>query len=152
MRVYLTTTVPRADAIFRDGFTDLYEEFGMQGVYLATVPLDANDGFMGDVTLCLEVPPDVFQRHDVTDGLQEASGYRFALVPADELNKLGKPQVYDHTFADYSRVDLFLWIRALEQGGGPEDNKQIQLMRDAVAFFNRIGWLTPLKQRESGGV
>jgi hypothetical protein len=152
-RAYLTTTVPGADAVFRDGFTDLYEEFGRRGVYLATVPLGANDGFDGDVTLCLDVPPDVFQRHDVTDELQEASGYRLALVPADVLNRLGRPQVYDHTFAGASRRELVQSIRTWEEGGPKDEGtrRHVQAMRDAMAFFDRIGWLTPLKQREEGG-
>ena len=60
MRVYFTTGAARAEEILREGFNDLYEEFGRRGVYFADRPLDDNDGFAGEVTLCLDVPADVF--------------------------------------------------------------------------------------------
>src|SRR5262245_35647667 len=106
MRVYFTTTVPAADSILRDGFTDTHEEFGMRGVYASTAPLGANDGFGGDVTLCLEVPVDSFRVYDVSDGVMRESGYRLALIPAVALNSLGPPLVYDHAYAGMPRGDL----------------------------------------------
>jgi hypothetical protein len=39
MRGYFTTTLERTEAIFRDGWKDLYEFFNMRGVYLATIQL-----------------------------------------------------------------------------------------------------------------
>jgi hypothetical protein len=62
MRSYFTTTVTVADAILRDGFTDLYEFAGMAGVWVADRPLDANEGFEGQVTLCPDVPDEEFRR------------------------------------------------------------------------------------------
>jgi hypothetical protein len=164
MRVYWTTTVARTEAIFRDGFTDLYEEFGREGVYFATQQLDALDGFDGDVTLCLDLPPEVFDEYDLTDDLQRESGYRVALIPATVLNGLGKPQVYDHEYAGCSRRDLVRGAKSWEaddddaaegedwNGGGRADAYQqhAQELRHAVEFFDRIGWLTPLKLKEEG--
>jgi hypothetical protein len=50
VRGYFTTSVERTRSIFRDGWADIYEEFGTEGVYLSTLPLDVNDGFDGDTT------------------------------------------------------------------------------------------------------
>jgi hypothetical protein len=50
-------------------------------IFGLTRQLDANDGFDGDVTLCLDVPEEVFEQYDVTDSVQEESGYRLALFP-----------------------------------------------------------------------
>jgi hypothetical protein len=77
----------------------MHREAGYEGVILATRPLEANDGFDGPLTLCLELPDDVFREYDVTDEIQERMGYRIAMVPADVLNRLGKPQIYDHDYA-----------------------------------------------------
>jgi hypothetical protein len=146
--VYYTTTVERTCQIFQDGWADWYEEFGMSGVYLATHPLDVNDGLEGDATLCLDVPDALFQQYDVTDELQKASGYRLALVPAAELNRLGKPQVYDHFYAGCSRRELVKEIETWEADGSVSSYQFANEMREAMTFFDRIGWLTPLKLRE----
>jgi hypothetical protein len=42
------------------------------------------------------MPDDVLAQYDVTDDLQNASGDHRALIPAEVLNRLGKPAVYDH--------------------------------------------------------
>jgi hypothetical protein len=154
MRAYVTIDVPGTKAIWRDGFTDLYEVFDEQsgasksGVYVATRPLDANDGFMGDVTLCLEVPEGLFNRYYVPDAVNLKSGYRMALVPAEELNRLGKSQVYDHTYTELSRRDLVQYADKLE-AAGPQYNDRVQEMREAIRFFDDIGWLKPLKLQEA---
>jgi hypothetical protein len=106
--------VEHTEAIWRDGWADLYEEFGMKGVYFTTQPLDTNDGSDGDVILCLDVPDEVFKQFDATSESQQASGYRMALIPADALNRIGKPQVYDHTYAGLSRRGMLEVIRFLE--------------------------------------
>jgi hypothetical protein len=150
MRAYFTTSVERARTIFDSGFTDLYEEFGVQGVNLSTRPLDVNDGFDGDVTLCLDVPEGTFKQYDVTDTGQEQCGYRLALIPAPVLNGIGKPQVYDHAYAGASRRELPESIKTWEQDSAASSQLHAQEMRDAVKFFDSIGWLTPLKLREGG--
>jgi hypothetical protein len=149
MRVYFTTTVPRADAILAAGFTDDSEEFGRRGVYCSTRPLDAADGFEGQVTLCLDVPEETFAAHDVSDDVTRGSGYRIALVPAEPLNSLPRPLVYDHDYAGMSRRDL---VREAEQweAAGPECDDPVQEFREAIRFFDRIGWLTPVKLQEQG--
>jgi hypothetical protein len=144
MRVYFTTMVPTVEAIFHNGFSDLYEQFGRHGVYFSTVQLCVLDGYDGNVTLCLEVPDDVMAEYDVTDALQERSGYRLALIPAAVLNRLGRPQVYDHVYAGCSRSEVLRVIRAREQDDSPASQARAAEMRQAMAFFDRIGWLTPL--------
>lgn len=151
-RVYYTTDLERTRHIFASGWCDWYAEFGMEGVYLATNPLDVNDGFAGDITLCLDVPEDLFRQYDVTDEPQEASGYRMALVPAAELNRLGKPQVYDHVYAGCSRRDLLRAIERCEAGGGVASFQHGNDIREAIALFDQIGWRTPLRLREASPI
>jgi hypothetical protein len=103
MRVYMTTTVPEADAIFRrfqggdGGYRDLHKFAGYTGVWFADRRLDANDGFDDPLTLCQEVPDDVFARYEWGNW---SPGYRAALIPAEVLNRLGAPAVYDHSPQD----------------------------------------------------
>src|SRR5262245_38785196 len=112
MRAYFTTNVPTTRAIFANGFTDLYEEFGMRGVYFSESPLGINDGFEGDVTLCLDVPDEVFKKYDITDS---AMACNIALIPAEVLNRIGRPKVYDHEFAGCSRRELVQSARMWEE-------------------------------------
>jgi hypothetical protein len=150
MRVYFTTTVAMAEVVWRDGWTDLFHEFGKDGVYLITAPFTAISGFEGEVTLCLDVPEQLFDRFDVTDGVQKECGYRMALVPAAELKQLGKPQVYDHLYAGCSRRELLESIRTWESQEDEGSRRRAVEMRQALQFFDRIGWLTPLRLREQG--
>jgi hypothetical protein len=98
------------------------------------------------VALCLEVPDHAFREHEVL----EAGGgpaYRYAVVPAGVLNRIGRAEVYDHPYAGYSRRDLVLGARTWE--GGDREARQIaRAMREAIAFFDRVGWRAPLRVRE----
>jgi hypothetical protein len=146
MRVYFTTTVARTELIFQEGFTDLYDFGGMRGVWFADRRLDGNEGFAGDVTFCLDVPDRDFERYEwVEDG--GGPGYRHVLLPAAVLNRLGGPKVYDHLFAGCSCKQMVQAIRRKEQKGG-SGYPSAEEMRSAMEFFDRIGWLTPLKLRE----
>lgn len=146
MRAYITTTVAATRRIFAEGFADSAEEFGMRGVHLATRPLGPNDGFMGEVFLCIDVPEEWIAEFDVTDGLMGKRGHRVALVPAARLDGIGKPQVYDHQFAGMSRRDIVKAAEAREimSLGYPTAAD----FRSAVEFFDEIGWLAPLRLRE----
>jgi hypothetical protein len=170
MRCYFTTTVAKTEAIWREGWIDLYAEFGLEGVYFSTIPLDVNDGFEGDVTLCLDVLDDAFDQYDVTDELQKANGYRLFLVPAKTLNQIGHPKVYDHEYAGCSRRELLQssrrWEAAADEPGAEpwkgesteaETLRRVAAMRQhasemrhAIEFFDRIGWLTPLNLQQQG--
>jgi hypothetical protein len=148
MRAFFTTTVRRADDIFRSGFTNLYEFGGINGVCFTDRQLDARDGFVGEVTLYLEIPDDVFSRWEwVEDG--GGLGLRLSLIPADVLNQLGRPQVYDHAFAGMSRRDMVQAIKGWEQQG---DWQPAHQLREAMEFLDRIGWLTPVKVQEQRGL
>lgn len=146
MRAYFTTTVEETKAIWRDGFRDLHHEFGMKGVWFASEQLDVNDGFEGDVTLCLDVPEGVFAKYEWDDPRHR---YREALIPADVLNTLGKPQVYDHAYAGSSRRELKIASDFWEAGETVSEYLFSQELRAAMAFFDEIGWRTPLKLQES---
>jgi hypothetical protein len=160
MRVYFTTTVACTDVIFRDGFTDLHEFGEVAGAWVADRQLDISDGFEGDVTLCLEVADDLFERYEwAEDG--GGPGHRSALIPAAVLNRLGPPQVYDHGYAGGSRRDLIRGAQQWEEAAASGEERTADAgwsregvarhareMRDAIEFFDRIGWLTPLKLRE----
>jgi hypothetical protein len=130
--------------MFANGFTDLcLPEYG-SGVLLADRQLDANEGFEGELTLCLDVPDAVFERYE---WFEEGGGpgYRLSLIPAGVVNSLGKPAVYDHDFAGCSRRQLLQTMRRAE-------GEHAARIRRAVAFLDEIGWLTPLKLRESAGL
>jgi hypothetical protein len=146
MRAFFTTTVRRADDIFQGGFTNLYEFRGVEGVYFADRQLGAADGFLGQVTLCLDVPDEVFSRWE---WFEHEQGYRLSLIPADVLNQLGKPQVYDHDLAGISRRDMVEAIRGWEQQA---DWQAADELRESMKFFDRIGWLTPVKVQEQSGL
>jgi hypothetical protein len=157
MRCYYTTTVKRAEDILRDGFVNLYEECGVRGVYFADTQLNVNDGFEGDVTICLDIPEGDFKQYEIHG--DPVISYRMAIMPSSVLNGLGKPQIYDHTYAGGdTRVPMVRAIRDWE--AAVEEKKEngedwestarrVQGMKDAVAFFDRHGWLTPLKLREA---
>ena len=98
------------------------------------------------------------------------------------MNQFGRPQVYDHEFAGISRRDMVQAAKKLEDDGygsldddakrgeckqlGEEGERQAkaraadrqsskqhaQKMREAMAFFDRIGWLTPVRVQEQGGL
>jgi hypothetical protein len=147
MRVFLTTSVDTTKQIWRDGWWDIHEEFGMSGVCLADAQLDANDGFLGDVTVCIDVPEGVFAQYEIDDPIHN---YREAIVPADVLNGLDKPKVYDHEYAGSSRRQL---LKAAEhwEAGDVRSHQHANEMREAIRFFDEIGWLTPLKIQEQDG-
>jgi hypothetical protein len=175
MRVYFTTTVARSRETLKSGFTDLYAFGDQRGVWVGREPLDINDGFEGDVVLCLDVPDDVFERYEMSETRPD-TGQWFqtgrAIIPAAVLNRHGPAQIYDHNYAGLSRRELVQFIRNWEQGSeqiqeitlgreaiGIEEEgatarrvegikRHVAEMRDAIAFFDEIGWLTPLKVRE----
>jgi hypothetical protein len=161
MRVFLTCLVATADAIFRDGWTDLHCLCGVEGVHLSDCPLDEREGFEGPVTLCVEVPDDIFEKYEwieeAAEGREHVPGdpmrglgcqpgsYRYAVIPAAVLNTVGQPQVWDHDYAGSSRKELMDAIRLWERDS---DKRHAQEMRDALEYFDRIGWQTPLRLRE----
>jgi hypothetical protein len=144
MRVYLTTTADRALDCLRAGFTDLDEEDGRTGVYLASRPLGADDGFPGDVTLCVDLIEPVFVRHAVGRG----APYLLSLVPATELCHVGQPRVWDHFYVGLSRRDLLESAALWESGDGlPDGRGHGGALRAAVRFLDEAGWATPLKRK-----
>src|SRR5262245_6507941 len=125
MRMYFTTTIARTKEIWRNGWRDSFDdEFGMQGVWFASEPLDANDGVEGDVVLCMEISEEDFRPHEVEDPIH---WYGRALIPADVLNRIGKPQVYDHEYAGISRRDLLGSIRWLETNAAASEEIAVTL-------------------------
>jgi hypothetical protein len=93
----------------------------------------------------------------------QPGSYRYAVIPAARLNEIGKPQVYDHEYAGSSRRVL---LQAAEGWEGHADEiekaaaekdwekraaqvrRNAKRLRDAIAFLDRIGWLTPVKLQE----
>jgi hypothetical protein len=129
MRVYFTTTEAGACAILTNGLT--------APTWLA----DGEDGagIEGNVVLCLDMAD--FARYEQAHGT-----LRVAFVPADVLNRLGPPSVYNHLlFSGWSRREMIAAIRSqVADGYSSADD-----MRAAIRLFDRIGWLAPLKQRDS---
>ena len=86
LRVFHRTS--HADAIMRDGFRDAEGSYGTsqtrRGVWVSDVPLDVNEGAVGDDVLAVEIPEALFAEYE---WVQEPSfGYREALIPAQSLN------------------------------------------------------------------
>jgi hypothetical protein len=59
------------------------------------------------------------------------------------LNRHGRVQVYDHEFARHSRRELLQYLKLQS-----EDHPTAQRVRRAMKFFDKIGWVTPLKLKE----
>jgi hypothetical protein len=205
VRVYTRTSAAVALELLERGFQDLHTDAGQDGVWCADSPPGdfrpaAGTGVMlggpeGDTVLCTDVPEDVFRELEMQEStrsltMEEAVKVRegdpwpegleyqsmgYAIIPADTLNRYGRPRLYDHEYAGYSRADLIRATRALgeDEGGevtryeagpdgdpvyageGPETGpdpagrrRLVQEMRDAVEFFDRVGWRTPLRLRE----
>src|SRR5262249_27433039 len=108
-----------------------------------------NEGFEGDVTLCLDVPDDDFERYEwVEEG--GGMGYRHALLPAAVLNGFGPPKVYDCLFAGCSRRQKVQETRQQEEEG--ESNyPSAEQMRSIMTFFDGAGWCTPFRSRVPRG-
>jgi hypothetical protein len=144
MRVYVTTTVENAKRVLCEGFRDVYEEFGRDGVWLGDIQRGSGAGFDGDVTLCMEVPENQFEQYEASE---PSRGCREALIPADVLNRLCKPLIYDHSYAGCTRRELVKTAESLEQEGDADD-PNVNAIRAAIEFFDEIGWLTPVKLQE----
>jgi hypothetical protein len=145
MRVFQTATISRTDAILRDGFIDMHRLGEIHGVHCADVPLGVMDGFEGDVTLCVEVPDEVFQQYECKE---DGCSHRYALIPAAVLNSLGQPDVYDCAFAGLSRRDMVESMRRSEEARIVGGTSSAAAMRRVMEFFDRIGWRTLLRPRE----
>jgi hypothetical protein len=86
MRVYHRTD--HAEAILREGFRDATDSYLTtslySGVWFSDVPLDVNEGADGDALLAVEMDEDTFAAHE---WVEDAKGYREALVPAEAANR-----------------------------------------------------------------
>lgn len=85
-----------ADAILRQGFRDSTGTYmtvnEYSGVWLSNVPLDINEGAVGDVVLTVEIPEEVVAEHE---WVEDGKGYREFLVPAEVVNRYGPPEVFE---------------------------------------------------------
>jgi hypothetical protein len=92
VRCYHTT--PAADAILREGFRDRTATYMTDevftGVWFADRMVDEG-GAQGNVTLCLEIPDEVFAGHE---WIEEGKQFREALIPAAVVNRYGPPTIY----------------------------------------------------------
>jgi hypothetical protein len=167
MRVYIRVPAAVALELIEDGFRDMHHDQGEVGVWCYGRPPDGIEGPEGDTVLCGEVPEEVFREREAQESTQsltkdeakrmyaggpEPEGLEYqrmgyAIIPAEVLIRHGKPRVYDHDYAGSSRRELVQAIRVWE-ADRPEGLSHAQEMRSAVEFFDRIGWLTPLKLRE----
>jgi hypothetical protein len=145
MRFYVTVSNDEAREIIRRGFSDKPTEYGRSGICLSSEPWGTGDGCEGDVVLCIDLSKAAYKRF----GLEiELCPYKVAIIPALALNFIGTPQVYDHRFAGMSRRDLVFAARRAEKRH-TESYPKAEDIRAAIAFFDEIGWLSPLKLQES---
>jgi hypothetical protein len=93
MIFYHRTYRPRARAILRNGWRDGSGHYGMPlwltGVWLSAVPLDRDEGAIGDTVLRLVLPLNRRQldRYEV---VEEGRPHREWLIPARVLNERGR--------------------------------------------------------------
>ena len=89
IRVFHRTSNDTAADIRIMGFYDASEAVGVgaerMGVWVSDQPMDASDAVPTLVTL--RIPIALFERHEHSHG---SSGYRDALIPADDLNACGQ--------------------------------------------------------------
>jgi hypothetical protein len=149
MLVFHTTDSDDALEILKHGFQDRTDYYGRTqvctGVWFADGPLTVSDGFDGDTLLALEVPEEVFTSHEWSG---YAESYRFALIPATEVNAFGRPQVDSHDFAWGSRREL---LRAAQEWEAVGQRHHAAKMRKAIRFFDEVGWQNIAANREEGG-
>jgi hypothetical protein len=94
MKLYHRTF--HADAILSEGFRvgegTYMTAHRHEGVWLSDIPLDVNDGAMGDIVLAVDIPEEIVTDYEwVQDGI----GYREFLVPAEVVNRYSKPEVVE---------------------------------------------------------
>src|SRR5438093_4209336 len=98
MRVYHRTRGESVRQILADGFRDgegsYMTEQTWRGVWVSDRPLDINEGAAGDYLLVLKIPDHVFCEYE---WVEEGKPYREALIPADVLNRYGKPTIDDES-------------------------------------------------------
>ena len=93
---------PHADKILTDGFRDGEGTYMTRtihkGVWFSDCPLDFGQGAKGDTLLSLEIPSDVLPEHE---WIEVGKPYREFLIPAEIVNRLGKPEVCDEDKFDW---------------------------------------------------
>jgi hypothetical protein len=147
LRVYSNTTIPGMREILKSGFRDVHSFGDAKGVYVGRKPLDANDGFSGDIVLCLNIPDDIFEENEEIECPEDSPERRTgrSLIPAEILNQYGPAQVYSHAFSGCSRRDL---LHLISHSDGPRATE----LQDAFDLFEEIGWMTPVSVKESGSL
>jgi hypothetical protein len=70
---------------FRDAVGYYMTTTRHRGVWVSDVPLDGNEGAVGNILLAVALPEDVFARYEWVQ--TPSFGYREALVPARILNR-----------------------------------------------------------------
>jgi len=79
---------------FRDGTGNYLTMNTYSGVWLSNVPLDENDGAVGDILL--EVTTDMTESEIAQyEWIEKAKGYREFLVPAAEINSRMKARIIE---------------------------------------------------------
>lgn len=86
MKVYHRTD--HAEAIQQDGFRDGTGTYMTKntytGVWVSNVPLDANEGAVGEALMEVEIPEELFVRFE---WVEDGKPYRESLIPATLLNE-----------------------------------------------------------------
>jgi hypothetical protein len=86
MKVYHRTD--HANAIQQEGFRDGTGTYMTKnvytGVWVSDVPLDANEGALGETLTEMEIPEELFEQFE---WVEDGKPYREALIPAALLNE-----------------------------------------------------------------
>jgi hypothetical protein len=160
MRVFVTCDEATAEAVLRDGWTDLHTDCGQDGVWCEANndPFKPNvpsgitlRGPVGEVTLCQDIPEGLFDEFQFSEGTrsipygltqaqieerlesEEFVPAGYAIIPAERLNAAGKPELYSHSYRVGSRREQ---IDAIARREGADR------YRSALAFLDRVGWRT----------
>ena len=107
---YHRTATENAAVIIESGFRDGTGTYGTnrehRGVWISDRPLDANDGAEGDTVITMEVELTA-EELDFFEWVQEGSGYREWLIPAETLNARMRSKAIGESNSDIFDPALF---------------------------------------------
>jgi hypothetical protein len=112
-------------AILRGGFADgegsyMFTESWLVGVFVSDVPLDINEGALGDDLLELTLPDDVdLDEFELVAEDQGSQKHREWCVPAELLNRRASVRLLSQEEQDVIGDELWLRFR-----GGPDEGRQ----------------------------
>lgn len=151
MRVYITTSAAAALRTVREGFDDFHDYGTARGVWAEDRPPQRCPDHCAEedapAVFTLDVPESLFERHELT---ADGDPTRRAMLPAEQLNRCGRPLVYDHSLIWFDRREVVGWIRNVKHEAGlmeesdPEEALRLYQWVDShrllMELLDEVGW------------